>query len=184
VFKKLTLGAIVGYNHTFTPATTPTNPELRRVRMDPEGRTIPGDQLTGAAFPEHELHTTARFMVEVAKDVSWWTDFVYEPTWLYPISSTTTIRTLTGPALPTGVANPTTFVTVTGFATSLYYHFINELTVGFEYVNASVQPAPDGQWRNPFYSPGALFTLELIGHLDEMYLTATGRRSAESSLRH
>lgn len=189
VFKKLTLGVIAGYNHTFTQGTTTTNPyveanpALRRYRMDPEGRTIPADQLTGAAFPEHELRTTARFMVEVAKDVSWWTDFVYEPTWQYPVSSTTTIHTLTGPAVPTSVANPTTFITVTGFATSLYYHLMNELTVGVEYVNASTQPAPDGQWRSPFYSPGALFSLELIGHLDEMYLTATGRRSVESSLR-
>ena len=90
---------------------------------------------------------------------------------------------MTGQAVATGVANPTTFVTVTGFATSLYYHLINELTVGFEYVNATTQPGPDGQRRNIFYSPGALFTLELIGHLDEMYLTAVGRRSAETSLR-
>jgi hypothetical protein len=182
VFKKLTLGAIAGYNHTFTQATTPTNPELRRYRMDPEGRTVPGDQLTGAAFPQHELQTTLRFMVEVAKDVSWWTDFMYEPTWLYPIPETN-IRTLTGPAVPTGVANPTTFVTVTGFVTSLYYHVMNELTLGVEYANIETQPGLDGQRRNIFYSPGALFTLELIGHLDEMYLTATGRRSTETSLR-
>ena len=183
VFEKLTVGAIVGYNHTFTRATTPTNTQLFRLRMDPEGRTVPGDQLTGAAFPEHEVRATLRFMVDVAKDFSWWTDFTYAPTWLYSIPQVD-VRVMGQPVTPIGIANPTTFVTVTGFSTSLYYHVANELTVGLEYTNDAVQPGLDGQRRNIFYSPGALFALELIGHLDEMYLTASGQRSADSSLTH
>jgi hypothetical protein len=188
-FKKITFGVVAGYNHTFTKGTTginsdvAANPELHRYRMQPDGRTIPGDQLTGAAFPEHEVRTTLRFVVEVAKDVSWWTDLNYNPTWKYPISDQQGGSVMGGQVTPLGVANPNTFVTVTGFSTSLFYHVINELTLGVGYSNASVQPGLDGQRRNIFYSPGALFSLTLIGHLDEMYLTAAGRRSVETAKR-
>lgn len=183
MFKKLTMGAIVSYNHTFSRAPVGTNLQLFRLRMDPEGKTVPGDQLTGAAFPEHEVRGTLRFIVEIAKDVSWWTDFTYEPTWLYAIEHGN-VRILTGSTPTTGVANPTTFVTTTDFETTLYYHLLNELTAGVGYANATVQPGPDGQRRNIFYGPGAAFVVELIGHLDEMYLTAAGRRSTEASLSH
>jgi hypothetical protein len=181
VFQKITFGGIVGYNHTFTRFTEPTNPELRRVRMDPEGRTVPGNQLTGAAFPRHEMRTTLRLMVDVAKDLSWWTDFNYVPTWLYSIPDYD-IRVMGQPVTPLRAADPTTFVTVTGFSTSFFYHVMNELTVGLGYTNVAVQPGPDGQRRNVFYSPGALFSLFFLVHVDEAYLTAAGRRNVASSL--
>jgi hypothetical protein len=189
-FKKLTMGALLSYNHMFTRATTPTNTQLFRVRMDPEGRTVPGDQLEGAAFPEHEVRVTARFIVEITKDFSWWTDFAYQPTWLYGFSNVN-VCTVTPTPTSAGVcapaarpANVSTFVTLTEFETSLFYHVMNELTVGIDYANVALQPGVDGQRRNIFYSPGALISLELIGHLDEIYLTAAGRRSTESSMNH
>lgn len=190
-FRKITFGLVAGYNHTFTRYTEATNPELGRYRMDPEGRTVPADQLDGAQFAKHEVRTTLRFIVEVAKDVSWWTDLNYNPTWKYPIPNYD-ITIMSNPpsgtpmgqqVTPVRTADPTTFVTVTGFSTSVYYHVINELTLGVGYANVSAQPGLDGQRRNIFYSPSALFSLTLIGHLDEMYLTAAGRRSVESAKR-
>lgn len=182
VFKKLMVGGIVGYNHTFTRTTTETNTELRRLRLDPEGRTVPGDQLTGKALPMHEMRATLRFIVDVAKDFTWWTDFVYEPTWLYPPPVNSDIRILSGTVTPTRTADPTTFITVTGFETSFYYHLLNELTLGLGYANVTPQPGPDGLHRNIFYGPGAQFSFFLLGHLDEMYLTAAGRRSGQSAV--
>ena len=184
-FQMLTIGALVGYYHTFTRATTPTNLQLFRVRMDPQGKSVPGDQLVGAAFPEHELRLTARFIVEVAKNLTWWTDLSYYPTWLYSIPNVPIANSASpgGQVQPTANPNPNTYVVVNGIDTSITYDVMSEFSLSLGYNNTEVQPGLDGQRRSIFYSPGALFYFEIIGHLDEMYLTAAGRRANQSNRR-
>ena len=89
VFKTITLGAIAGYNHTFTVATQGTNPDLRYVRMDPLGRPIPGDQLAGAAFPEHELPLSVLLIADITDRLSLFLEASYRPTWKYSFSHCT-----------------------------------------------------------------------------------------------
>lgn len=177
-FQMMTMGAIIAYNHTFTRATTPTNLQLFRVRLDPEGKTVPGDQLIGAAFPEHELRGGLRFIVEVAKHLTWWTDLFYQPAWLYSFSNVP-LQIQSGTVSPTPNPNPNTYIVVTQVDTSLTWDVMPELSLSIGYDNTETQPGLDGQRRNIFTSPGAAFYLELIGRLDQMYLTATGRRSSE-----
>src|SRR4029453_15996633 len=55
VLRTIGFTALASYEHVFRETTTPTNPELERERMGPSGVTVPGDQLTGYAFTNHEV---------------------------------------------------------------------------------------------------------------------------------
>jgi len=175
VFKKAHFGITTSYTHTFTRATTPTNPELRRVRLEPDGRTLPGDQLTGAAFPAHELSIGALAIADITEKFQLWLDASYRPTWLYGFGEVP-VTTQTGTALALRPADSTTYVVETSFAANLYYDVIPELTFGVGYENVAAQPGPDGLRRSIFYSPGAQFHLVLWGHLDSVYATLAGLR--------
>jgi hypothetical protein len=189
VFKTITLGAITGYNHTFTVATTPTNPDLRYVRMDPLGRAIPGDQLAGAAFPEHELSLSAYLIADITDKLSMFVEASYRPTWKYPFSTApicnvqssgvvaTQSSACIAPLLP---PSPNTYVPISGFDAYVDYTPIDQLSIDVGYVNLAPQPGLDGQRRTLFYSPGAQFYLSVIGHLDSIYLGATGKKAEAS----
>ncbi|HEX4336548.1 MAG TPA: hypothetical protein VH062_11580 [Polyangiaceae bacterium] len=185
VFKTLTVGAVAGYNHTFTRATQATNPDLRRVRLDPEGRTVPGDQLAGAAFPEHELHFNARLIADITEKLSLFLEASYRPTWKYSFKPTNITDPSGGGGPVLDPTAPVTYVPVTSFEADVYYDVIPELSVAVGYVNVEVQPGLDGQRRSIFYSPGSQFYLSVIGHLDAIYLAATGKKSgASNTVRH
>lgn len=180
VFQTLTLSAFAGYTHTITRAVTPTNPDLRRVRLDPEGRTVPGDQLTGAAFPAHELDLAGRLIADITDRLALFLEVSYRPTWKYAFGDLC-VNIATGCAVAARPANPSTYVVVTSFEVALFYDVVKELSLGLGYVNVETQPGLDGQRRNLFYSPGSQFSLSLVAHLDEIYLRAAGRPSAEAT---
>ena len=176
VFKRLILRGAVAYNHTFTRAVVPSNPELRRVRMDPTGRTVPGDQLVGAAFPEHELHLDARALLEITSRLGIWSEVSYRPTWKYGFGSIC-VATSTGCAPVLSPENPSTYVVVTAFQAEVYYSLLQEIGISIGYVNVETQPGPDGRRRSIFNSPGAQFYVDVTAYLDAIYLAATRRRS-------
>jgi hypothetical protein len=175
VFKRLITRVSVGYNHTFTRSATPTNPELHRFRLTPDGRTAPGDQLTGVAFPEHELSLRGRVLADVADRLSWWFEVSYLPTWKYGFGNVD-ICVVTGCAPAARPADPSTFVVVTGFQTEFMFELLPELGVSVGYVNVATQPGPDGQRRSIFYSPGAQVYVEFVGYIDAIYAAAKGHR--------
>jgi hypothetical protein len=181
VFKTITLGTVAGYNHTFSRAVTPTNEELRRVRLDPEGRTVPGDQLVGAAFPEHELHFNGRLVADITEKFSLFLEASYRPTWKYGFGDVGICVQSGDCANALRPANPNRYVPTTSFEADLYYDVLDELTLAVGYVNVETQPGLDGQRRSIFYSPGSQFFLALVGHLDAIYLAAQGKKPVAST---
>jgi hypothetical protein len=180
VFKTLTVGAVAGYNHTFTRAVVPTDEELRRVRLNPEGRTVPGDQLVGAAFPEHELHFNARLIADITEKLSLFVEASYRPTWKYSFPDVAVCVQTGACSKALNPTAPTTYVPVTSFEADVYYDILDELSVALGYVNVETQPGLDGQRRSIFYSPGSQFFLSVIGHLDAIYLAAAGKKPEAS----
>lgn len=176
VFKRLSVAGAVGYTHTFTRAVVPTDPELRRVRMEPDGNTVPGDQLVGAAFPEHELQLSVRLAAEITDRFSLFMEGSYRPEWKYGFGNVyVTNETSTGPALVgTGGTSPTRYLALTEFEAFLDYQITDGLGAAIGYINLEQQPAPDGQRRSILWSPGAQFYFQIVGQLDAIYLAATG----------
>jgi len=175
VFKRLNLGVITSYNYTWSEATTGTNSAIRRVRLEPDGKTYPGDQLTGTAFPHSEFRIGGLLIAEITDLIHLWLEASYRPTWLYGFSSVN-VCTQTGCAPARPSQDPTTYVVTTSFAANLYYDVIPELTLGLGYDNIALQLAPDGMRRSAFNSPSAQFHFVLWAHLDALYLTAIGKR--------
>ena len=149
------------------------------MRLNPEGRTVPGDQLVGAAFPEHELHFNARLIADITEKLSFFMEGSYRPTWKYRFGPVVD-QIQSGSARVMDSDSPNTYVPVTSFEADVYYDVIDQLSVAVGYVNVEVQPGLDGQRRTIFYSPGAQFFLSVIGHLDAIYLAATGRKPEAS----
>jgi hypothetical protein len=145
------------------------------VRLEPDGKTYPGDQLTGSAIPHSEVTLSALFVAEITERIALWIDAAYRPTWLYGFSPVD-VCTQTGCAPVKSSQAPTTYVPTTSFGANLYFDVIPELTFGAGYTNIALQLAPDGTRRSFLNSPSAEFHFVIWAHLDALYLTATGHR--------
>lgn len=173
-FRRVLLRAAVGYNHTFTRATTATNGELRRVRLDTDGRTVPGDQLTGIAFPEHELALRGRAFLDVTRRFGLWTELSFQPTWKYGFATADVCGLPTGCAPASRPTDPSRYVPLTAFQAEAMYELVYWAGVSVGYVNLATQQAPDGSRRPFFWSPGAQFYFDFTVYLDGIYDLAHG----------
>ncbi len=176
VLQTLGLTASAGYSHTITEATTPTNSDLDYVRLTPDGRALPSDQLSGALRAKHGASFSFGVEVGLASKVSWSNSFNWNPAWKYqPTDADVCADELlpTGCATPERTSDPQTFSVVTGFTSSIGVAVIPEMAVEAGYTNATLQNGPDGQHRNIFYSPDAQVFLSVVGKLDKIYQAAT-----------
>lgn len=178
VFQSVTSALRVGYAHTFTKAIVPTNAELRRRRADPEGRLLIDDQFGTPAFPEHEGTIRLIFDVGVSQRVRWGTAFSWLPLWKYELPDTPICTVATGCVEPDSVEDPQRFVVTTVFESEVAWQLMDELVVAAGYSNLTSQVGTSGERRNMFYSPFARLYASVTANLDEIYLTATGRKPA------
>lgn len=171
--KNFTLTGRLGYNHTFTQATTPTNDDLGRVRMGPDGRSLPGDQLSGAAFAQHNATIDLIGALQVHEKVVWTNWFSWRPAWKYTFQEDQEVEIATGTATVESNEDPDNFAVVTLFNTEVAVEVVPEFEIDVGYANLTLQRGPDGENRNIFYSPDARVYITFVAHLDEIYKTAT-----------
>jgi hypothetical protein len=170
----------VGYNHWFTRATVPTNPGLDRVRLEPGGRSLPSDQLNGAAFAEHQATFSVLLELAITERVSWSNEFRWAPSWGYGLGETC-VQTVTGcEQIP---ATDGHFGVVTLFASEVSVQVFDEMSVQLGYNNLTLQTDPNGQRRNMLYSPDARVYATITAHLDAIYLSLTGQDKPEAAQR-
>ncbi|MEZ4223908.1 MAG: hypothetical protein R3B13_23360 [Polyangiaceae bacterium] len=170
----------LGYKHWFTQATQPTNSDLERVRLGPDGRSAPGDQLGGAAFAEHEASVDVLADIAIAEKVSLGLLFSWRPSWKYEFDSSKPVcNVLTGCETPQQVNDPNNFSVVTWFNPEVSVDPIDELNVAVGYANVTLQVGPDGKRRNMFYSPDARVYATLTANIDKIYQSAT-KQSAKA----
>lgn len=175
-------GAVsVGYQHWFSRATTPTNNELDRVRMDPDGRSVPTDQLSAGAFAEHTVPIRFEAAVQIHERVAWHNGLGWSLFWKYKFNESQEIcNVATGCVQPERVEEPKRFGVNTLFTSEISVDITKELGVALAYENLSPQLGPDSQRRNIFYSPEARFFLGASLALDELYKTASGGQAAKA----
>lgn len=178
VFQTVTFNATAGYSHWFTRATSATNSDLNRVRMDPEGRSVPGDQISSAAFAEHQATFSIGADLAIHDRVTWTNNFSWRPSWKYSFNDNVNVcnNVTTGCVQPDRVNDPQTFSVVTLFESEIGVKVIDELDLSVGYNNLTLQLGPDGQRRNVFYSPDSRFYITATAHLDTIYQAATGTK--------
>lgn len=165
-----------GYTHRFTRATVSVNPDLQRVRLDTNGLSVPGDQLDGTPFAEHQvlLGVLPKFALTDRLTLS--TGFLWLLAWKYPLATPVEICgvTATGCTPAQEPTDPQRFAVTTEFTTELDVSLFDELDLRASYDNTSLQIGPDGTRRNMFYSPDSRVALGVVVNLDALYLRASG----------
>lgn len=170
----------VGYSHWFSRATTPTHDELDRVRMDPDGRAVPTDQLSASAFTEHSVPMRLEAGLQIHEKVGWTTGMGWTLGWKYDFDKSQEICSVaTGCVTPEQVDEPKRFGVGTYFSTEVSVDITKELGVALAYENITSQLGPDSKRRNIFYSPDAAFFLGASLALDELYKTVSPQQSAK-----
>jgi hypothetical protein len=141
--------------------------------MEPGGRAIPGDQLSGAAFAQHQATVGVSTELAITERVSWNNAFQWRPAWKYALPPAET-STSGDPARVEGADGH--FSVITLFASEIGVKVLDEMSVAVGYNNLTLQLGPDGQRRSMLYSPDARFYLTVTGHLDEIYKSVAGDR--------
>jgi hypothetical protein len=181
----LAVTGLAGYEHAFRRATTPTNPELERERMGPDGETLSSDQLTGRAFIDDEVRLGFSTTLNLHERVRWSSLFEWHLAWKYRFEDNSSVALPTGTAPVDGQEKPDNFGVVALFATEVAVLLADECSLELGYQNLSSQLGPDAQRRAMFYSPEARFSLSVVAHLDAIAGLVTGggnaRRAATAS---
>lgn len=175
-------GAIsIGYSHWFSRATTPTNGDLDRIRMGPDGRAVPTDQLSAGAFAEHSVPIRVDANLQIHERVAWSNSFQWGMFWKYKFEEAPQICAVsTGCVTPDRVSSPNRFGVNTLFTSEIAVDITKQIGVSLAYENLTGQIGADGQRRNIFYSPDARFFLGANLALDEVYKAASGEQSAKN----
>jgi hypothetical protein len=183
VFQSLSLAFSAGYAHWFTRATTPTNNELDYVRMDPGGRSLPGDQLSSSAFAQHQATFTFGADLAIHDRVTWSNALSWRPSWKYTFDENVQVcnNVTTGCATPDRVNDPQHVSVVTLFNTEFDVKVIEELELAIGYANLTLQLGPDGNRRNVFYSPDARVYFTATAYIDKIYQATQGSVKARAT---
>lgn len=170
----------VGYRRWFARATVPTNPGLQRVRLTPDGRSLPGDQLSGASLIRDELTLSARFQLAFGEAVSWTTDFGFQPAWKYDVAEEVELCGVVATGCTTVAVgeDDTRYLVRTQFNTELGFRLYTGLSLELGYGSAANQLGADGRRRGIFYNPDAGFYASLTFTPDEL-LSPPKKRSVQ-----
>jgi hypothetical protein len=149
----------VGYERWFARATVPTNPSLERVRLTPDGRSLPGDSLSGASLVRDQLEASLRLRFDFGKRVYWISDFAAAAAWKYNVQNEVQLCgvVLTGCTTVRGSDDESRYMVATAFSTEVSVAIGKGFSVELGYGNAALQIGADGRRRGFFYSPDAVF---------------------------
>lgn len=149
----------VGYQRWFARATVPTNPSLERVRLTPDGRSLPGDSLSGASLVRDQLEASLRLRLDFGKRVIWTNDFAAAAAWKYNVQRDVQVCgvILTGCANVGVSEDESRYFVPTAFSTEISVAIAKGFSVELGYGNAALQIGADGRRRGFFYSPDAVF---------------------------
>jgi hypothetical protein len=165
----------VGYKRWIARATVPTNPSLERVRLTPDGRTLPGDALSGASLIRDEIDISALLRLWLGTDVYWQVNAAISPAWKYGVAGDVELCgvVLTGCTQVPVSASDSRFLVRTQLTTEVSVRVANGFSVELGYGNTANQLGADGRRRSFFYSPSAVFYASLSFFPHEL---VTGRR--------
>lgn len=172
------------YTYQFANSIVATSDEIDRIRLDPDGRALPSDQLSGSALSQHQLSATLSIDTQVLEELSLVTEFGmrYAHRYALPESVDLCGVVATGCVMVPSSPEPSRWGVQTLFAVSLGYSPLDYLELSLGYGNLAPQLGADGRRRNYFYSPYAQASLDFTVALDLLYQRALGGKPAAESL--
>ena len=158
------------YTYQFVSSPVATRSGFDRVRLDPEGRSLPTDQTSGSALPQHLLNFSLRIDTTITERVRVITELGLRYTRRYALPGSVAIQNVdTGPVMPQGSPTPARWNVITLFSTGVYYALTHSAEIGIGYENLAGELGADGRRRSFFYSPEARVFFALVVPLGELY---------------
>lgn len=162
------------YRYLFTDSTVPTNEDIAQYTysVGDNGISIPNSQLAGSAFARHQARLGFAAAFDLMKAVTLASVFEWRPSWKYRVGETECVDILTGCAEPDPIEDPQTFGVTSMFALDMEIAPMEQGSISLTYANIGGQIGPNGERRNMFWSPSAVFAGTLTLYLDSLYTTA------------
>src|SRR5690606_41158688 len=137
----LTLNASAGYVYQLVSTVVPTNDRVDRVRLGPDGRSLPSDQLRGTAFPQHQANALVSAEVEFLPRLTLMTEVGMRWALRYALDERVEICSvvLTGCAEVEQRRDATRFGVSTLLTAELSYELRDEITISLGYTNLAPQ---------------------------------------------
>jgi hypothetical protein len=179
VLRAVVIRPRVNYSYEFVDTVVATNSHIDRIRLDSDGRSAPSDQLSGAAFTEHQLNLSARADLELSRVLTLVSEFGMRYGYRYRQRETVEMCLSTGCTEVQARPDATRWGVSTLFAVSLDYEINHTFELSAGYLNLSPQLGADGRRRSVFYSPEARAFLALSVSLDSLYREVRGQSTDE-----
>jgi hypothetical protein len=167
-FPNTLLSVGLSWGHLFAESYNPVNADLARPRQTATGSSFLSDQLSMSSFNQDQVKLSFVASVPIWKDLS------FSNSWavVIPVKhqfSTRCVQIANDRACPPPDSQATTGVPVTTFDISLAYELFGVGSVDIGYQNEAPQLGEDGQRRDMFYSPNALFYMDFVAYIDGIY---------------
>jgi hypothetical protein len=178
-FLKSALGGLsMRWDHRFARATVPTNPDIERPRQTLLGSSFIDDIISPSPLDINTFRPSAfLFFDELVFGRHLWLSVAgglnYRPT-DGAVGSTECYPAPTGCGPIGRVDDPAAFSLNTAFSVGVTYFPMVEWGISLGYDNVSNQLGQNGKTQNPFYSPAAQFSANVVVSLDAIYERLTG----------
>lgn len=177
VFKNGSIGASVSYQHAFTRCTTACNSNFAQPNQDLNSKIITSDQVRSGTLTGNTLLYALFADIGVADKL----DFSASMIWISSFAYQPTDASIGGAPIARGPEDTHTRQ-YSWFLVSLTYDVMKEFDVGIGYYNLNNVLAPDGSYREPFWSPDARVFLDVTFKIDAIVDRIKGTdKKAESS---
>jgi hypothetical protein len=183
VFQSFAVGGSFRWDHRFGAATTAVNEDLARPRQNLVAGAISSDQLSFSRFAENTTREAifVSFPSQIGDmELTLSGSFSFAQSFKPAFAEDDCVVIATGCVVPDSDADARDSQNSIGFGANITFFPVSEAGLSLGYANNSGQLGPDGERRNFFYSPNALFLANILISIDAIYERITGPARAGS----
>ena len=175
-FKAFNISAGLNYQHSFSRCNTACASDFVQKRQNSDGQPVDDNQLRAGSLVGNQLLYSANLGLDIVEHL----DFSASMIWISQWANRTSDTTFAGTDL--GRANDDTRLRqFSWFFTQVTWGFMKEASLAAGYYNLNTVVHPDGEYRNPFWSPDARIFLDVYVHLDAIYEKFTSGEAKKGS---
>lgn len=182
VFKTGTVGASVSYSKAFTRCTTACKSDFSQPRQTSSGDIVDSDQVRSGSLTGSTLLYAVNAGLELADGLDFSASQIWFTNFLYGLSDAQIRNGDTFATVPTSELD-TRVRQFSWFLVSLDYQVIKEISLSLGYYNLNNVIAPDGKYRQPFWSPdGARIFFSVEFKIDAIYDRFYGKKEEKQNV--
>jgi hypothetical protein len=181
-FKSGTFGASISYSKAFTRCTTACKSDFSQPRQTSSGDIVDSDQVRSGSLTGSTLLYAVNAGLELADGLDFSASQIWFTNFLYGLSDAQIRNGDTFASVPTSELD-TRVRQFSWFLVSLDYEVIKEIGLSVGYYNLNNVIAPDGKYRQPFWSrDGARIFFSVEFKIDAIYDRFYGKKEEKKNV--